>query len=123
MFFCEIYEIVKNTYLEEHLRTTASKLLFLEKPHWLNKMRFIGIANTFHKDRCSRPKLFCKSVLFTKFTKFKIKQLCRGLVLKKEAAGCRVINERLLHRYFPVSFTKSFKTPVLKNLCEWLLAV
>ena len=72
-FFCEIYEIFKNTYFEEHLRTIASKLLFREKPHRLNKMRFIDIANTFHKDRSSRPKLLCKNVVFKKFTKFTIK--------------------------------------------------
>ena len=84
-FFCEICEIAKSTYFEEHLRMTASKLLFREKPHWLSKMRFIDIANTFHKDRSSRPKLFCKNVVFKKFTKFTIKQLCGSLVLKKAA--------------------------------------
>ena len=42
-FFCEIF---KNTYFEEHLRTTASKLLFREKPHWLNNMRLL-ILNIF----------------------------------------------------------------------------
>ena len=47
-FFCEIF---KSTYFEVRLRTIASKLLFWEKPRWLNKMRFIDIANTFQKDR------------------------------------------------------------------------
>ena len=119
-FFCEICEIAKNTYFEEHLRMTASKLLFREKPHWLNKMRFIDIANTFHKDRSSRPKLPFKNIAYKKFTKFTIKQLRRSLVLKK-AARRRVINERFLHRYFPVSVTKFLRTPILKNLCKWLL--
>ena len=68
-FFCEICEIAKSTYFEEHLRMTASKLLFREKPHWLSKMRFIDIANTFHKDRSSRPKLFCKNVVFKEIHK------------------------------------------------------
>ena len=36
--FCEISEIFKNTYFEECLRATASKLLFQEKPHLLIKM-------------------------------------------------------------------------------------
>ena len=27
MFSCEIYEIFKNTYFEEHLRTTASEFI------------------------------------------------------------------------------------------------
>ena len=117
--FCEIF---KSTYFEEHLRATASKLLFREKPHSLNKMRFIDIANTFHKDRSSRPKLPFKNVAYKKFTKFTIKQLRRSLVLKK-AARRRVINERFLHRYFPVSVTKFLRTPILKNLCKWLLPV
>ena len=80
--FCEIF---KSTYFEEHLRATASKLLFREKPHSLNKMRFIDIANTFHKDRSSRLRLFCKNVVFKKFTKFTIIQLCRSLALQKAA--------------------------------------
>ena len=32
-------------------------------------MRFIDIANTFHEDRSSRPKLFCKTVVFKKIHK------------------------------------------------------
>ena len=32
-----------------------------------------------------------------------------------------MINERLWHRYFPVIFTKFFRTPILKNFYEWLL--
>ena len=115
-FSFEIFENFKITYFEEHLCTTVSKLLFREKPHWLNKMRFIHIANAFHKDRSSRPKLFCKNVIFKKFTKFTIKQLCRCLVLKK-AACCKVINKRLLHRCFSVSFTKFLRTPAFKNFC------
>ena len=122
VFFCKICEIFKNTYFEEHLRTTASKLLFREKPHWPNKKRFTDIANTFHKDRISRPKLFCKNVAFKKFTKFTIKQLCRSLALKI-AARRRAINKRLLHKHFPASFAIFLRTPILKNLCEWLLTV
>ena len=38
MFFCEICEIFKNIYFEEHLRATASKLLFREKSHLLIKI-------------------------------------------------------------------------------------
>ena len=121
-FLCEICEIFKNTYFEKPLRMTASKLLFREKPHWLNKMRFIDIANTFHKDLSSRPKLFCKNLVFKKFTKFTIKQLFRSLVLKKPSRRW-VINERPLHRYFPVSFTKFLRTPIFKNFCEWMLTV
>ena len=107
----DLWMTPKNTYFEEHQWTTASKLLFREKSPRLNKMRFIDIVNTFHKDRRSRPKLFCKNIVFKKFTKLTIKQLCRCLVLKKETR-LRVINERLLHRYFSVSFTKLLRIPI-----------
>ena len=86
-------------------------------------IRFFYITNTFHKDRSSRPKLFCKickinvSKYFTTFTR---KQLFQSFVLKKVARR-RVINNRLRHRYFPVSFTKFLRTPILKNFSEWLL--
>ena len=50
-FFFISCEIFKNTYFEEHLRTTAPKLLFREKPHRLNKMRFLDIAKAYFKTR------------------------------------------------------------------------
>ena len=92
------------------------------KPHWRNKMRFIDTGNKFHKDKSTRPKQFCKNVVFKKFTKFTIKQLCRSLVSKKERRRT-MIKERLLHWYFPVSFTKILRTPSLKSICEWMITV
>ena len=61
-------------------------------------------------------------MLFQNFTKFKRKQLCWSLkkVLKK-AARRKVIDEKLRHRYFPVSFTTFLRTPNLNNFCKWLL--
>ena len=64
--------------------------------------------------------MFWKIYVFKNFTKFKRKQLCRSLVLKK-AVRRRMIDERLRHRYLPVSFTKFLRTPILKNFCEWVL--
>ena len=118
-FFCEIF---KNTYFEEHLRTTASKLLFWEKPRWLNKMKLIVIVNTFRKDRSSRPKLFCKNVVFknsqnsqqsnVSVVSFWGKHRTAGWLTRDSNTGI-----------FPLSFTNIFKTPILKNFCEWLLTV
>ena len=47
--FCEICQILKNTYFGERLRTISSKLLFREKPHWLIKINYFDIENTFQK--------------------------------------------------------------------------
>ena len=119
-FFCKTCEIFKSTYFEEHPRTTASKLLFREKPRWLNNMRLIDIANTFHKERSSRPKLFCKNVVFKKFTTFTIKGTVSESRFEKSSIA-QGVNERLLHRYFALSFTNL--TPILNNFCEWLFTV
>ena len=86
-------------------------------PHQLTKMRFIDIANMFHIGRSSRPKLFCKNFVFKRFTQFTIKNKSTVSDSRfQKAARSRVISERLLRRYFVL-------TPILKNLCEWLLTV
>ena len=80
-------------------------------------MRFIDIANMFHIGRNSRPKLFCKNFVFKRFTQFTIKNKSTVSDSRfQKAARSRVISERLLRRYFGL-------TPILKNLCEWLLTV
>ena len=80
-------------------------------------MRFIDIANMFHIGRSSRPKLFCKNFVFKRFTQFTIKNKSTVSDSRfQKAARSRVISERLLRRYFVL-------TPILKNLCEWLLTV
>ena len=34
-----------------------------------------------------------------------------------------VIQKRFQHRCFPVNIAKFLRTPILKNICEWLLLV
>ena len=71
----------------------------------------------FHIGRNSRPKLFCKNFVFKRFTQFTIKNKSTVSDSRfQKAARSRVISERLLRRYFGL-------TPILKNLCEWLLTV
>ena len=71
----------------------------------------------FHIGRNSRPKLFCKNFVFKRFTQFTIKNKSTVSDSRfQKAARSRVISERLLRRYFVL-------TPILKNLCEWLLTV
>ena len=35
--------------------------------------------------------------------------------------ACSFIKKRLQHMYFPVNIAKFLRTPILKNICEWLL--
>ena len=34
---------------------------------------------------------------------------------------CNFITKRLQHSCFPVDIAKFLRTPILKNICEWLL--
>ena len=45
---------------------------------------------------------------------------CWSLFLIKSQT-CNFIKKRLHHRYFPVRFAQSLRTPVLKNICSRLL--
>ena len=41
-----------------------------------------------------------------------------------KAAGLRpttLLKKRLQHRYFPMKVAKFLRTPILKNICQWLL--
>ena len=65
--FCEICEAFKNTYFEERLRATASKLLFLEQQRWLIQILALLILQI----RSKRQKQPVKIDVFKNFTKFK----------------------------------------------------
>ena len=38
-----------------------------------------------------------------------------------EQKGCNFIKNRLQHRFFPVKIAKILRTPILKNIWEWLV--
>ena len=59
--------------------------------------------------------------MFLKISRNSNKRNCVGASIWRKVTRCKVINERLWHRYFPVIFTKFFRTPILKNFYEWLL--
>ena len=64
-------------------------------------------------NRCSRPEVFCKKNCCCKFPKIlREKHLCWSLLLN----SCRPqaynwIKKRLQHMFFPVNFSKFFRTP------------
>ena len=86
MLSCEICKIFKNTYLEEHLRTTASVCSEnLGKILVRNNYENPTLAGNNFTDKNSRPEVFCKEGLLRNFTKFAGKQLCQSLVFNKVA--------------------------------------
>ena len=86
----------------------------------LQNSRFYDITNTFQKTEAAVWSSPVK-LIFLKISRNSNKSNCVGVSIWRTATRRRVINERLRHRYFPVSFTKFFRTPILKNFCEWLL--
>ena len=45
----------------------------------------------------------------------------RCFVKKGVFKACNFIKKKLQHRYFPVTFAKILRTPILKNICQRLL--
>ena len=48
-----------------------------------------------------------------------IKQVLKNFAIF--TGSCRFIKKRLKHTCFPMNIAKFFRTPILKNICEWLL--
>ena len=73
--------------------------------------------------RSSRPKVFCKEGVLRNFAKFIGKHLCQGLFYNKVTGPRRatLLKKRLLHRYFPVEFSKFLRIPFLKKHLQCLL--
>ena len=58
----------------------------------------------------NRQGVFCKKGVLKKFAKFTGKHLCQSLLFNNPAT---LLKKRLLHRCFPVNFTKFLRTPFL----------
>ena len=75
----------------------------------------------FSRSHNKQPlEVFSKVSCSWKFCKFQRKTYVLESLFNKKG-GRRVINEKLRHRYVPVSFTKFLRTHILKNFYEWLL--
>ena len=58
------------------------------------------------------------------FAKFTRKHLCHSILFSHKVAGLRsaiLLKNRLWRRYFLMTFVKFSRTPILKNIYEWLL--
>ena len=67
--------------------------------------------------------MFCKKRCSKKFCTFHRKTPVMESLFNKVAGlkTCNFIKKRLQHRFFPMKFAKSYRTPILKNICERLL--
>ena len=66
------------------------------------------------------PEVFRLNSVLKNFTKLTRKHLLQSLFLNGVLGHATLLKKRLWHRCLPVNFAKTLKTPVLKNICEWL---
>ena len=72
--------------------------------------------------RSSHWRCYVKQGVLKNFANFTGKHLYWSLFLRKLQALLLVtIKKRLQHKCFNVKFAKFLRTPILKNICEWLL--
>ena len=85
--------------------------------------RFVNQGRLILKGQKQPRRCSVKKGVLKNFKKFTGKHLCQRLFFNK-VAGFRpatLLKKRLWHRYFPVNFSKSLKTPFLQNSSERLL--
>ena len=85
-----------------------ASLFFTKKLH---DRCLIGFYRSSHQ-RCSIKKLF------EKFRNIHRKTASLESLVKLQA--CNVIKKRLQHSCLPAYIVKFLRTPILKNVCEWL---
>ena len=66
--------------------------------------------------------------VFLKILQISQENICVGvlfLIMLEVAClrACNFFKKRLQHSYFPVTFVKFLRTPILKDICEWLLLI
>ena len=63
--------------------------------------------------------------MLSKISQYSQKKTCAGVfqVCVEGLQARYFIKKRLQHRCFPVNIAKFLRTPILKNICEWLLLI
>ena len=94
----------------------------------LSKVELEILRNSSTIFRSSHGSCSIKKAILTNFVIFTGKHLCWGLFFDKVAGlqasnfqACNFIKKRLQHRYYLVKIGKSIRTPILRNIWEWLL--
>ena len=94
VFSCEFWNISKNTFFTEHIRTTASGESFkiiIQSPY---------LHRSINLYRSSRPEVFCKRGVLRKFAKFTGKQLCQRLLFRPAT----LLKKSFCHKCFPMNW-------------------
>ena len=94
VFSCEFWNISKNTFFTEHIRTTASGESFkiiIQSPY---------LHRSINLYRSSRPEVFCKRGVLRKFAKFTGKQLWQRLLFRPAT----LLKKSLCHKCFPMNW-------------------
>ena len=93
VFSCQICEIFQNTYLEEHLRTTASK------------------------HRSSFLEVFCRSCCSASFNAVMKHSFSAAVVQSWKVLHGNLLKTALHHRYFSKNFTTVSDSDIEKCIC------
>ena len=98
---------------------TLRQINFVQLGFLMQFRNWIVIYNV----RKQPPEVFCKKRCSEKFGKFHRKTSVLESLFNKfsERKANNFIKKRLQNRCFPVKFAKFLRTPILKNICEWLL--
>ena len=77
-------------------------------------------CTNFLKQQKQPPEVFRKKGVLKNFAIFTRKHLCWSLF---GVFGVNFIKKRLQRRYFPVNITKFLRTPILKNIWDYVTIV
>ena len=104
---------------------TYNRVLFLVKLQIQASSRDFSCdsSRNFQSSRSSHQKCSIKKGVVKTFAKFTGQHLCQSLLFNKVTglSPATLLKKRLSYRCFPVSFAKFLGTPILKNICKWLL--
>ena len=112
VFFVKFVKFLRTPILKNICERLVLNFYFGRATLAKNKMRFIDIANTFHKDKSSRPKLFCNNVVFKKFRKI-TKITCWASFWKKQHVAVWLTRDS--YTGISCEFYKSFKNTYFKE--------
>ena len=96
---------------QNHELVLVEKLVRLFSSNYWQNPQITGVVHYFQKQE---PELFFKIGVFTPVLESVFNKVV-GL------RACNFIRKKLQHRCFPLKFATFLGTPILKNICVWLL--
>ena len=126
VFSCEFCEIFKNTYFEEHLRTTASGFMFFV---FLKPYSYNSTTTSNHNIMTCMQGHFTQSITLS-WIRYSVKKVFLELSQNLQKNTCASLFfqpggkdpwKRLWQSCFPLNFVKFLRTPFLTELLPRLL--